>query len=68
MNTTMSEMQETIEAMIDNNSLAQVLEAISLVCFEKDLHITEMWQDKPLAKVWRIAGNKISDLSDKVGC
>lgn len=62
------QLKNQLENLIDSTSLAEVLEAISQVCYEKELHIEENWQDPATAKNWKHAGLKISNISDKVAC
>lgn len=65
---TMQNLKDKLESLIDSNSVATVLEAMSQICYEKSLHIQENWQDKSTAKHWDKAGNDISKLQDKIGC
>jgi hypothetical protein len=60
-----SELVNELEALVDANSISEVLMALALVCFEKAEHVATNWQDKKLAKQWERAGaainNRISD-------
>lgn len=54
---------ETIEAMIDHSTLAEVLDVIGTICHEKAAHLESNWQDPTSAKHWRDSGNDIARLS-----
>ena len=47
-----AKIQNDIEKFIDQTSLKDVLEMIHTICYEKSEHISETWQDAPLAKSW----------------
>lgn len=59
---------EQLEKMIDSGSVATVLNALAQICYAKEHHIKENWQDKATASVWRSAAGLISNIEDKVGC
>lgn len=65
---TTQELKNQLERLIDGHSTSTVLEALSLVCYEKANHIEENWQDKNLASTWNSAGNMISKIQDKICC
>lgn len=46
------EQEEALEAMIDSESLARVLENLETVCLEKAEHLRVNWQDEATAKAW----------------
>jgi len=48
-----------LESMIDSNSLASVLEAISEICNAKEEHIRSNWQDLSLARYWQLASSRV---------
>lgn len=64
----LSELKNQLETLIDSNSLSIVIEALSLVCYEKESHINENWQDKQTANTWKHAGNKLAAIADKISC
>lgn len=49
---TTQEMQDTLEALIDSNTLASVVNALARICEEKAEHIRSNWQDGAMAKGW----------------
>ena len=48
--------KDYIEDMIDEHGLQHFVETISDVCYEKEAHVLENWQDKPLSAIWNRAG------------
>jgi hypothetical protein len=58
---------EALEAIVDRNSLPEVLEALSQICYEKAEHIETNWLDTELAKAWRKAGEIVLKASIKAG-
>lgn len=48
-----------LEAMIDSNTLAEVVAALSEICAEKADHIRANWQDAVTAQAWDIAADKL---------
>jgi hypothetical protein len=46
------EQEKALEAMIDSESLARVLENLETVCLEKAEHLRTNWQDEAAAKSW----------------
>ena len=48
-----------LETLIDQHTLAQVLQALGQVCQEKADHIEVNWQEPRTAKQWRVIGNRI---------
>ena len=46
------EMQDTLEALIDGSTLANVVNALVHISEEKAEHIRSHWQDEALAKTW----------------
>jgi hypothetical protein len=53
------ENKDTLESIIDGSTLADVLNAISEICYEKADHIRTNWQDANTAKVWEKAGKYV---------
>lgn len=41
-----------LERAIDDLSLSAVLDALAEICYDKENHIREMWQDDGLANLW----------------
>ena len=57
---------DELEAMIDLENLASLLETISDICHAKAEHIASNWQDPYTAAPWRRAGVLIARLSQQV--
>lgn len=55
-----------LEEMVDRQSVADVLQALSEICYAKGEHLREAWQDHGAAKTWDRDGKKIDALSAKV--
>jgi hypothetical protein len=41
-----------LELLVDKFDLESVISALSYICSEKSVHISENWQDVKLAKQW----------------
>lgn len=59
---TVSELETSLELLIDRNDLQAVVRALANVCFQKTEHILANWQDEPLANAWSINGERLDDL------
>lgn len=57
---------ETIEQLIDQSSLLDVLTAIECICGEKAAHLRANWQDRQSAKVWDKASNLVGETARRV--
>jgi len=62
---TIEQITEQLEAMIDEHSVVEVLEAISVVCSLKADHVRSNWQDEAAAKAWDWQSNEIEYLAGK---
>jgi dihydrodipicolinate synthase/N-acetylneuraminate lyase len=58
-----SELETTLEALIDKHGLKTVVSALSNVCGEKAEHLRSNWQDKASARVWENAGKTLDRVS-----
>ncbi len=55
------DIETTLEAIIDEHSLARVLVALEDICHGKADHLRSNWQDASAARVWeRAAGSLCS--------
>lgn len=54
--------REQLEMLVDAHSMADVLDALEIIANEKAVHISENWQDRPLAKLWANAARQIDGL------
>ena len=57
---------DALEAMIDNNSLGDVLDLIAEVCSAKADHILTNWQDEATADQWDRYAAALLGLREKV--
>lgn len=60
----MTLLQQQLEALIDQHGVVEVLRTLGAVCYTKEAHIIEAWQDLPLAHVWCTVGNKVHLAAD----
>lgn len=51
--------QADLEILIDQHSLAGVLDAVAVICREKADHIRTEWQDPNTAREWDLAASRI---------
>jgi len=58
--------QDTLERLIDTSSLHDVLVDLAQVCWAKEQHVQEAWQDNELAKRWNRAANACMTAAGKV--
>ena len=54
-----------LESTIDQYGLADVLQMIAEICYEKSDHVSTVWSDNALAKVWSGAAKRIETVSDR---
>ena len=54
---------ETLERLIDQSSLLDVLVGLSLVCAEKAEHLKVNWQAPREGRPWITAGNRIEQIA-----
>ena len=54
-----------LEKLIDQTSLAKVVDMLAGISGLKADHIAENWQDAPLASKWQSASNRLHALSEK---
>jgi hypothetical protein len=57
---------DQLEELIDRVGLAPVLDAISMICFEKSGHIATSWQCMVEARRWEKAGSLVAKVASKV--
>ncbi len=55
-----------LEGMIDKLGLTTVLEMAAHICYAKELHLLENWQDKNMARCWRQDGKRLEQVATKV--
>lgn len=58
--------REQLEMVLDKHSLADVLDALEIIANEKANHLTDNWQDEPLAKIWIKAAGWISQAGSRL--
>ena len=53
---------DTLEALIDQHTLGDVLDALAGICYAKGDHVMSNWQDEPLMRTWMIVGERLADV------
>lgn len=57
---------DKLERLIDESSLAEVVDALTTICYEKAEHISSDWQDDSLARQWTKAGKLLDGVAAKL--
>jgi len=55
MDTDIKRLNETLEAILDQNRIVELCVALELLCADKADHVATNWGDKALAKEWQRA-------------
>lgn len=55
-----------LEILVDTHGLAAVIAALVNVCHEKSAHVSSVWQDKPLARVWMQHANNLERVETRI--
>ncbi len=58
--------RDTLESLIDQHTLADVLTALANICHEKADHLQGNWQDISAARMWTQTAKKVETLSSKL--
>jgi hypothetical protein len=66
MSTTIEHVKSTMEAYIDQTSVAQLLDALADVCRDKAEHVRVNRQDQNTARPWDRAAKLLDSLSSKI--
>jgi hypothetical protein len=61
-----NDLKTTLESLVDQTSVVEVLRALADVCYEKSEHIQAIWQDSVLAKLWERSAIQIQAFSTKI--
>jgi len=57
---------ETLESVLDQTNLNEVIKMLGRICYEKAEHVRTNWQDEGLAKAWERNGSKLGTLESKL--
>lgn len=52
-----------LEAALDGATMQDVMEAFRDVCYGKEIHVAENWQDYKLASEWKTWARKFDNLA-----
>lgn len=58
------EQMDKLEALVDRNTLAGVLLALSEICDLKEEHVREGWQDKHTADTWKRSARALERMAE----
>jgi hypothetical protein len=61
-----NDLKHTLETLVDQTSVVEVLRALADVCYEKSEHIRTTWNDQILARLWERSANQIQAFSTKI--
>ena len=57
------EERDELENLLDKMSVEGVINALAEICYEKEGHVMESWQDRTLASRWSKLGAKFEKLA-----
>lgn len=63
---TRDELRQALEALVDESSVADLLDELSCVCFVKAEHVRANWQDSALARSWEGAGSAVERIAERL--
>jgi hypothetical protein len=55
--------KDDLERLLDHLGIEDVMCALSQICYEKEAHVQESWQDGRLASRWKRLGNSLEKMS-----
>lgn len=55
---------ETLERILDQSNLHEVVLHLARLCYEKSEHISENWQDETTAKAWESAAKQLGNVAE----
>jgi hypothetical protein len=56
----------TLEGLVDQTSVVEVLDMLATICFEKSEHLRVAWQDSPYAAKYERMGNRLLGFQAKM--
>lgn len=62
----MNDLELTLEELIDRDGLANVVNALSEVCYAKTDHVLASWSDYDMAERWSKAGRRLATARDRL--
>lgn len=51
---------EVVESLVDQHGMAEMLEMIQEVAYQKQAHVEEAWQDVSLGRKWKAVAETIN--------
>ena len=58
-----SKERDELETLFDKLGVEGVVSALAEICYEKEAHVQEYWQDRALATRWRRLGARLEKLA-----
>lgn len=55
---------ETLERVLDQSNLHELMLHLARICYEKSEHIAENWQDMETAKAWESAAKQLGNVAE----
>jgi len=59
-----AELERSLESLLDQSSLSNLLQALGQVCYEKADHLRSNWQDRLSASSWELAARRVQGCGD----
>jgi hypothetical protein len=56
---------EVLEQLLDTHGVQAVCEDLAKVCYDKEQHVSENWQDTALATLWNEFGNRFDEIANE---
>jgi len=61
-----SKEHDELETLFDKLGVEGVVSALAEICYEKEAHVQEYWQDRTLAARWRRLGARLEKLAPQL--
>jgi hypothetical protein len=55
--------RDELEAILDKRGIEGIVSALAEICYLKEAHVQENWQDRPLASRWRKLDSRLERLA-----
>ncbi len=57
--------KDLLEQLLDKETVQSIAEDLAQICFDKDQHVSENWQDAALATLWNEFGNRFDEIASE---
>jgi hypothetical protein len=58
--------RDELEILLDKLGVEGIMSALAEICYEKEAHVQEYWQDRSLAARWRKLGAKLEKMAPEL--